>query len=171
MDGNTNGLVEEKINRLGLRIPPPLQVLQSVRTPPTWIRIRGNIAYLSGHGPQSPDGTIAGPFGKIGEESHISKISIEQGYQSAKMVALSMLGTLKRELGMLDNVAAWLLVRVMVNTVPGFAKTTHVADGFSDLIISLYGKDKGEHARSAIGVQALPLNLPVIVEATVEISS
>ncbi len=86
------------------------------------------------------------------------------------MVALSMLGTLKRELGMLDKVAAWLLVRVMVNTVPGFAKTTHVADGFSDLIISLYGKDKGDDARSAIGVQALPLNLPVIVEATVEIT-
>lgn len=59
----------------------------------------------------------------------------------------------------------------MVNTVPGFTKTTAVADGFSDLILSLYGSNKGLHARSAIGVQALPLNLPVIVEGTVEIDS
>ena len=84
---------------------------------------------------------------------------------------MSILGTLKRELGSLEKVAAWLQVRVMVNTVEGFAKTTDVANGFSDLILELYGRDVGMHARSAIGVQALPVNLPVIIDAVVEISA
>jgi enamine deaminase RidA (YjgF/YER057c/UK114 family) len=173
-NGN-NGLkdsIEEKLNKCGFILPPRLRLPPDIRTPPTWIRIHRNIAYISGHGPQNPDGSVAGPFGKVSEEQEklaMSKISIEQGYQSAKLAGLSILGTLKRELKTLDRVTAWLQVRVMVNTVPGFTKTTYVADGFSELIISLYGHEKGEHARSAIGVQALPLNLPVIVEAMVEI--
>jgi enamine deaminase RidA (YjgF/YER057c/UK114 family) len=69
----------------------------------------------------------------------------------------------------LDKVVAWLQVRVMVNTVEGFTKTTDVANGFSDLILELYGRDVGMHARSAIGVQALPVNLPVIIDAVVEV--
>ncbi len=170
-NGN-NGLkdsIEEKLNRLGLTLPPKLQLSSDVKTPPTWIRIHRNIAYISGHGPQNPDGSVAGPFGKVGEELAVNEISIEQAYHSAKLSGMSILGTLKREIGTLDRVNAWLQVRIMVNTVPGFTKTTYVADGFSELIISLYGNGKGEHARSAIGVQALPLNLPVIVEAMVEI--
>jgi enamine deaminase RidA (YjgF/YER057c/UK114 family) len=162
--------IEEKLHRLGLTLPPELRLSSDVKTPPTWIRIHRNSAYISGHGPQNPDGSVAGPFGKVGEELAINEISIEQGYNAAKLAGLSILGTLKRKLGTLDRVNAWLQVRVMVNTVAGFTKTTYVADGFSDLIISLYGREKGEHARSAIGVQALPLNLPVIVEAMVEIN-
>ncbi|HJT47986.1 MAG TPA: RidA family protein [Nitrososphaeraceae archaeon] len=122
---------------------------------------------MSGHGPQNPDGSVAGPFGKVGTND----ISVEQGYESAKLAGLSILGSLKRELGRLDKVAAWLQVRVMINTVDGFTKTTDVANGFSDLILSLYGHDVGIHARSAIGVQALPVNLPVIIDAVVEISA
>ena len=90
---------------------------------------------------------------------------MEQGYQSAKLAGLSILGSLKRELGTLDKVTAWLQVRVMVNAVDGFTQTTDVANGFSDLILSLYGSEIGMHARSAIGVQALPLGLPVIIDA------
>ena len=70
------------------------------------------------------------------------------------MSGLSILGSLKREIGTLDKVTAWLQVRVMVNVGPGFTQTTSVANGFSDLIILLYGHEKGMHARSAIGVQA-----------------
>ena len=139
----------------------------NTKTPSTWVRIRGDKAYISGHGPQNPDGSIAGPFGKVGSDSH--EISVEQAYQSAKLAGLSILGSLKREIGTLDKVTAWLQVRVMVNTGPGFTQTTSVANGFSDLIILLYGYEKGMHARSAIGVQALPLNLPVIIDALVEI--
>ena len=98
-------------------------------------------------------------------------MSVEQGYESAKLTGLSILGSLKRELGRLDKVVAWLQVRVMVNTVEGFTKTTDVANGFSDLIFALYGYEVGIHARAAIGVQALPLNLPVIIDALVEITA
>ena len=76
---------------------------------------------------------------------------------------------LKRNIGNLDKVTAWLQVRVMINTVAGFTQTTIVDDGFSDLIIMLYGYERGLHARSAIGVQALPMDLPVIIDALVEI--
>ena len=115
---------------------------------------------------QNPDGSIAGPFGKVGTKD----VSVEQGYESAKLAGLSILGSLKRELGRLDKVAAWLQARVMVNTVEGFTKTTDVANGFSDLILALYGREVGMHARSAIGVQALPANLPVIIDALIEIA-
>jgi enamine deaminase RidA (YjgF/YER057c/UK114 family) len=86
------------------------------------------------------------------------------------LAGLSILGSLKRGLGRLDKVAAWLQVRVMINTVEGFTKIADVADGFSDLIFTLYGQEVGMHARSAIGVQALPVNLPVIIDALVEIT-
>ncbi len=160
--------IQSKLDSLGLRIPEKLQVPHNAKTPPTWVRIRGDKAYISGHGPQNPDGSIAGPFGKVGSSPH--EISIEQAYQSAKMTSLSILGSLKREIGTLDKVTAWLQVRVMINASPGFTQTTSVANGFSDLIISLYGHEKGMHARSAVGVQALPLNLPVIIDALVEIA-
>jgi len=160
--------IQAKLHTLGLKIPEPLKVPPNVKTPSTWVRVRGDKAYISGHGPQNPDGSIAGPFGKVGGAG---KVSVEQGYESAKLAGLSILGSLKRELGTLDKVTAWLQVRVMVNAVDGFTQTTDVANGFSDLILSLYGSEVGMHARSAIGVQALPLGLPVIIiDALVEVS-
>ncbi|MFL6321111.1 MAG: RidA family protein [Nitrososphaeraceae archaeon] len=165
-DGKTDR-IESKINLVGLKIPQPLKVPPNVKTPSAWIRIRGDKAYISGHGPQNPDGSVAGPFGKVGTND----VSVEQGYESAKLAGLSILGSLKRELGSLEKVAAWLQVRVMINTAEGFTKTANVADGFSDLILELYGLEAGMHARSAIGVQALPLNLPIIVDAVAEITA
>ena len=157
--------IESKLNSLGLKIPQPLKVPSDVKTPSVWVRLRGDKAYISGHGPQNHDGSVAGPYGKVGT----NYVSVEQGYESAKLAGLSILGSLKRELGRLDKVAAWLQVRVMINTAEGFTKTADVADGFSDLILALYGREVGTHARSAIGVQALPVNLPVIIDALVEI--
>jgi hypothetical protein len=95
--------------------------------------VYGKIKHVSGHGPQNPDGFVVGPFGKVGTKD----VSIEQGYESAKLAGLSILGSLKPELGRLDKVAAWLQVRVMINTVEGFTKTADVANGFSDLILTL----------------------------------
>jgi YjgF/chorismate_mutase-like, putative endoribonuclease len=126
--------------------------------------IKDFLDHISGHGPQNYDGSIAEPIGKVGTND----VSVDQGYESAKLAGLSILGTLKRELGTLDKVATWLQVRVMVNTVEGFTKT---ADGFSDLILELYGQELGMHARSSIGVQALPVNLPVIIDALVEVAA
>ena len=86
------------------------------------------------------------------------------------MAGLSVLGNLKRELGSLDLINAWLSVRGMVRAAITFTQTTDVVNRFSDLILSLYGSEIGMLARSAIGVQTLPLGIPVIVEATVEIA-
>jgi hypothetical protein len=121
--------IESKLNSLGLKIPQSLEVPSDVKTPSVWVRLRGDKAYISGHGPQNHDGSVAaGPYSKVGTND----LSVEQGYESAKLACLSILGSLKRELGRLDKVAAWLQVRVMINTVEGFTKTADVADGFSD---------------------------------------
>ena len=80
-----------------------------------------------------------------------------------------MLGTLKRELGDLDRVAAWLRVFGMVNSAPGFDQQPRVINGFSDLILELYGPEKGGHARSAVGMAELPFGFPVEIEAEIEI--
>ena len=174
---NNSNQIETKLDALGLKIPERLKVPPNVKTPSTWVRVRGDKAYISGHGPQNPDGSIAGPFGKVvgvGQEvggggGVEEQVSVEQAYQSAKLAGLSILGSLKRELGRLDRVTAWLQVRGMVNTVQGFTQTADVINGFSDLILTLYGPEVGIHARSAIGVQALPLGLPVIIEGLIEI--
>jgi enamine deaminase RidA (YjgF/YER057c/UK114 family) len=158
--------VERKLNRLGLSLPEAPQIPPSVEIHFAWVRIRGNKAYMSGHGPQNPDGSIPKFSGRVGRE-----ISVEQGYEAAKLAGLSILGSLKRQLGTLDLVTAWLHVRGMINSVPTFTQTTTVINGFFDLILKLYGLEIGAHARSAIGVQALPLGLPIIIEALAEISN
>ena len=157
--------VETKLVALGLRLPAPLKLPPSIQTPFTWVRVRGNQAYISGHGPQNPDGSVAGPFGKVGKE-----VSLERAYESARLAGLSILGSLKRELGSLSSVTAWLQIRGMVNTAPGFIQTTNVINGFSDLILTLYGKEVGMHARSAIGVESLALGVPVIIEGLIEVA-
>ena len=119
---------------------------------------------MSGHAALNPDGTPAGPFGKVGAE-----VSPEEGYEAARSAALAILAGLKRELGDLDRVSAWLTVTGMVDVAPGFVGTPNVINGFSDLILELYGPDAGAHARAAPGVASLPVNTPVIILAEVEI--
>ena len=156
--------IESKLEALGLVLPQPLKAPTDMRLPFASVRIRGNRAYISGHGPQNPDGTMAGPFGKVGAD-----LSVEEGYQAARLVALAMLGSLKRELGDLDRVTAWLRVFGMVNSAPDFKQQPSVINGFSDLILELYGAEAGQHARSAVGMAGLPMGIPVEVEAEVEI--
>src|ERR687883_1483961 len=110
---NNSNQIETKLDALGLKIPERLKVPPNVKTPFTWVRVRGDKAYISGHGPQNPDGSIAGPFGKVvgvGQEvggEVDERVSVEQAYESAKLAGLSILGSLKRELGRLDRVTAW----------------------------------------------------------------
>lgn len=155
--------IEERLHQLGLVLPEPVVPPSGVRLPFAPVRVRGNHAYLSGHGPTNRDGSIAGPYGKVGAE-----ISIDQAYQAARLTALSILGDLKRELGDLERVTAWLRVFGMVNSAPGFDQQPRVINGFSDLILELYGPERGAHARSAVGMAELPFNLPVEIEAEVE---
>jgi enamine deaminase RidA (YjgF/YER057c/UK114 family) len=155
--------IEAKLEHLGLVLPEPMQVPQGLRLPFAWVRLRGNRAYISGHIALNPDGSVAQPLGKVGAE-----VSAEEGYQSARRVALAHLASLKRALGDLDRVTAWLRVFAMVNAAPGFNQTPLVTNGYSDLILELYGPEAGMHARSSIGMM-IPLNAPVNCEAEVEI--
>ena len=155
--------IEAKLREQGLALPPPVQAPPGVQLPFTPVRVVGDRAYISGHGPQNPDGSIAGPFGKVGAD-----LTVEQGYRAARLTALSVLGSLSRELGDLDRISAWVRVFGMVNSAPGFASQPSVINGFSDLILELFGA-AGAHARSAVGMAELPFNLPVEVEAEVQI--
>ena len=156
--------IEGKLRDMGLSLPPPVKIPPGVRLPFSFVRVHNGIAYVSGHGPQSADGSLAGPFGKLGAE-----VSVAQGYELAKAVALSMLGSLQRELGDLDRVTAWLRLFGMVNSAPDFAQQPAVINGCSDLILALYGAEAGAHARSAVGMAALPFNMAVEIEAAVAI--
>ena len=156
--------IEAKLQSLKLVLPAPLSVPPNVRLPFADVRIRGNRAYVSGHGPQAPDGSLAGPFGKVGAE-----VSLEEAYQAARLTGLSILSDLQRALGDLDRVTAWLRVFGMVNSAPGFNRQPAVINGFSDLILELYGPEAGQHARSAVGMAELPFGMPVEIEAEVEI--
>ena len=156
--------IETKLNELGLVLPEVFTPGQGLQLPFNWVRVRGNRAYISGHGPFNPDGSLAEPLGKVG-----AQVSVEQGYQAARLTALAILGNLKRELGDLDRVTAWLRVFGMVNAAPGFNQTPRVINGFSDLILELYGPEAGLHCRSAVGMAELPFDMPVEIEAEVEI--
>ncbi|MBV9231506.1 MAG: RidA family protein [Chloroflexi bacterium] len=158
--------IEAKLQTLGLTLPQPTRAPAGVRLPFAFVRVHGNKAYISGHGPLNPDGSIAEPLGKVGAE-----LSVEEGYQAARSVALAILASLKQELGDLDRVTAWLKVHGMVNAAPNFTKHPAVINGFSDLILELYGPQAGQHARSAVGMSSLPFNMPVEIEAEVEILS
>ena len=156
--------IEARLNALGLTLPAAPALPPGVRLPFTFVRVRGNRAIISGHSALEPDGSIAGPFGKVGDE-----VSVEEGYAAALLTALAMLGSLQRELGDLDRVAAWVRVFGMVNAAPGFRDIPAVINGFSDLILELYGPEAGKHARSAVGMAELPWNVPVEIEAEVEV--
>ena len=156
--------VEAKLDELGLVLPEPTMTPPGLVLPFSWVRILGDRAYVSGHGPVNRDGSLAEPLGKVGAE-----VSEEQGYEAARLTTLSILGDLKRTLGDLDRVGAWLRVFGMVNSAPGFVRQPNVINGFSDLILELYGPEAGDHARSAVGMAELPLGMPVEIEAEVEI--
>jgi len=158
--------IEARLQELGLVLPESMKAPAGVKLPFANVRVRGNRAYIAGHGPQAPDGSLAKPLGKVGAE-----VSEQEAYQSARLVTLAILASLKRELGDLDRVTAWLRVFGMVNSAPGFNRQPAVINGFSDLILELYGSEAGQHARSAVGMAALPFDIPVEIEAEVEISN
>jgi enamine deaminase RidA (YjgF/YER057c/UK114 family) len=156
--------IEGRLSEMGLVLPAPVQPPSGIRLPFAPVRVRNGRGYVAGHGPANPDGSLAGPFGKVPTE-----VTPEQAYASARLVCLSMLGSLKRAIDDLDRVTAWLRVFGMVNSAPEFAAHPNVINGCSDLLLELYG-DAGQHARSAVGMVSLPFNIPVEIEAEVEIA-
>jgi hypothetical protein len=156
--------IEARLRTLGLTLPPPLEPPPGVVLPFQSVRVIGLRALISGHGPQSPEGPFAEPLGQLGRE-----VSLEQGYIAARLTALSILGSLERALGDLDRIAAWGRVFGMVNSAPGFNRQPDVINGFSDLILELFGPEVGAHCRSAVGLAELPWDIPVEIEGEVEI--
>ncbi len=159
-------IIEAKLKSLGLELPAPLLPPAGVVLPFQAVRVTGTRAFISGHGPQNVDGSVGPWRGQLGAE-----VSLEAGYAAARSAALSILGSLKRTLGDLDRVVAWQRVFGMVNSAPGFNRQPSVINGFSDLIVELYGAEVGAHSRSAVGMAGLPFDIPVEIEAEVQIVS
>jgi enamine deaminase RidA (YjgF/YER057c/UK114 family) len=157
--------IERRLEELGLVLPAAATFPAGVEIPFAWVRVRGRRAFIAGHGALNPDGSAAGPFGNVPGE-----VSLEDAQHSAGLAALAILSSLKDTLGDLDRVAAWLTISGHVNAEPGYAHTTAVINPVSQLVLDLYGLDAGTHARTAIGVAALPLNLPVVIAAEIEIN-
>jgi enamine deaminase RidA (YjgF/YER057c/UK114 family) len=157
--------VEERLSALGLVLPAPIKPPPGILLPFQFVRVLGHRAFISGHGPQNADGSIAAPLGKLGRE-----LTVDQGYTAARLTALSILGSLKRALGDLDRISAWCRIFGMVNSASGFNRQPSVINGFSDLILELYGPVVGAHSRSAVGLAELPFDIPVEIEGEVEFS-
>jgi len=156
--------IETRLQTLGLTLPPAPQPPPGVILPFAFVHIVGTRALISGHGPQASDGSLALPLGKLGRE-----LTVEQGYIAARLTALSILGSLSRAIGDLDRITAWTRVFGMVNSASGFNQQPSVINGFSDLILELFGPAIGAHSRSAVGMGELPFNIPVEIEAEVMI--
>jgi enamine deaminase RidA (YjgF/YER057c/UK114 family) len=148
---------EQRLAELGLELPKPMR---TASLPFELIRIDGNHAYLAGHVPLAPDGSMAKPLGKVGAE-----VSAEEGYQAARLVALGFLATIRQAVGSLDAVTGWLKLFGMVNAAPGFNNLPAVINGASELILEVFGPETGAHARSAVGMAELPFSVPVEIEA------
>lgn len=157
-------MIEQRLEALGLALPKPLQLPPGAKLPFPWVRIVGQRAMISGHGPTNADGTLAKPLGKVGGE-----VTLEEAQAAARLTALAILGSLKRELGDLERIACWTRVFGMVNSAPGFNRQPTVINGFSQLILEVFGPERGAHARSAVGMAELPFNIPVEIEGEVEL--
>lgn len=148
---------EEKLKEAGIRLPsisaPVANYVNVVRT--------GNLLFLSGKGPSLPDGSYI--TGKLGQE-----LTIQQGYDAARLTAINQLAVLKAELGELSKIKRIVKVLGLVNSTANFADQPKVINGFSDLMVLALG-NKGKHARSAIGTNSLPFNMACEVELIVEI--
>ena len=154
--------IDDRLTQLGLTLPQPLKMPPGSTLPFPWVRVVGQRARISGHGPTLADGSMAHPLGKVGAE-----LTVEQGYAAARLTALAILGSLQRELGSLDRIQAWVHILGMVNSAPGFDRQPAVINGFTDLILQVFGPQVGAHARSAVGMAELPFRIPVEIEGEV----
>jgi hypothetical protein len=155
---------EQRLAALGLSLPQPLKLPPGITLPFAWVRVVGTRGIISGHGPTDADGSLAQPLGKVGAE-----VTEEQAHRAARLTGLAMLGSLQRELGSLSRIACWTRVFGMVNSAPGFTRQPAVINGFTDLIVSVFGQEVGTHARSAVGLAELPFGIPVEIEGEVEL--
>ncbi len=149
--------VEERITDLGIELTEPSKpvanYVNAVRT--------GNLVFMAGKGPSRPEGGYI--TGKVGRD-----LTIDEGYEAARLAAITQLSALKAEIGDLNNVVRVVKVLGMVNCDSTFANQPEVVNGFSDLIVEVFG-ERGKHARAAVGMGSLPRNIAVEVEMIVEV--
>ena len=150
---------DQRLKELGLVPAGPFPIPAGLSVPLSFIRVYGKRVMVGGHGPQNQDGSLAQPLGKVGQD-----LTVEQGVEAARLTALAILGTIQRELGSLDRIESWVRVFGMVNATPDFTQHTPVINGFSQLIMEVYG-EPGRCVRCAVGMSSLPLNIPVEIEA------
>ena len=141
---------------LGLKLPDPIKLPSNLELPFSFINLRGNRALISGHPRQGNDGSINGPYGQVGTD-----FTTEEAKLAAKEIGLSILANLKQEIGDLSRITSWVRVFGMVYSASGYYDQHIVINGFSELILEVFGSDKGRHSRSAIGVAGLPMNLAI----------
>jgi enamine deaminase RidA (YjgF/YER057c/UK114 family) len=148
---------DKRLKELGIELIPPTKPIanyvKAVRT--------GNLIFLSGHGPTKADGTNI--IGKVGKD-----ITLEQGIEAARVTAISLLSTLKGEVGDFKKVKRIVKVNGWVNCNSEFTDQPKVINGCSDLLVAVFG-EKGKHARAALGANALPMGIAVEIEMVVEV--
>ncbi len=150
--------IESRLEEMGLSLPAPLAAPPGVvELPFELVHVHAGLAYISGHGPFDGDRLLV--VGSVGTD-----VSVEEAYEAARATGLSILASLKQSLGDLDRVTGWVKALGFVKCGQGFNVTPAAINGFSDLILALWG-DAGRHARSAIGAGELPFGMPVEVEA------
>lgn len=155
--------IEERLGELALTLPAPLTAPPGATFNFRLVKLHAGLAYIAGHGPF--DGPTPLVQGRLGDD-----LTVEQGYQAARLTALSMLASLKSELGDLDRITEWIRAVGYVHAAPGFSQNAAVVNGFSDLIVDLWG-DSGRHVRSAPGQGPSPYNVPIIVDAIAAVTS
>ena len=155
--------VAAKLAELGHTLPAPIQLPAGMVAKFPFVRIIGNRALVSGHGPLNADGSLALPlFGKVGQD-----LDLEQAKEAAYLTSLAILSSLKDELGTLDRITAFGNTLGMVNCTPDFVQQTPVIDAFSDLVNSVFPPEVAAHARAAVGMVSLPMGMSV--EITTEV--
>jgi enamine deaminase RidA (YjgF/YER057c/UK114 family) len=149
------GSAEDNLKQKNIVLPAPTTPVANYVPA---VRV-GNLLFLSGSGPDPST-----PRGKVGKD-----LTLEQGYQAARSIGLNLLATTRATLGSLDRVKRVVKVLGMVNSAPGFTDQPKVINGFSDLMVEVFGEAIGKHARSAVGMAELPFNIPVEIEMILEV--
>lgn len=149
---------EKRLRELGIELPPAPKPV-AVYVPAV---VSGNTLYASGHGPRNADGSLL--QGRVGKD-----LTLEEGYAAARRTGIGMLSTVRSTLGSLDKVVRLLKVTGMVNCTPDFTQQPEVVNGFSELMVQVFGETNGKAARSAVGMGSLPRNIPVEIEAIFEV--
>ena len=157
-DNQTAGSAEQRLQQLGIKLPPPPKPV-AVYIPA--VRV-GNMVYSSGHGPGRVDGKPV--RGRVGDD-----LTLKQGYDAARLTGLNVLSSVRNVLGDLDRIVRLVKVLGMVNCTADFTDHPKVVNGFSELMVEVFGEKNGKGARSAVGMGSLPGNIPCEIEAIFEV--